>query len=410
MPTTRVLRVIPRYAPAWSFGGGVRFSYDLDSALSRRGFAITVCTSDQLDERRRTPTLQENIGGIDIHRFRNPSNRLASRLQWLAYHPVGLRRAVRAHAERCDVVHVAEARGPHVRWAFGAARAARIPIVWSPLGGLAEGVGLRKPYRRAYDLMHRTRQMVREVDVLIAQSSHEAEVLERLGAPAARIRVIGLGVAGERFHQLPARGEFRRRLGVDPGTPLVLFIGRFHASKGLDVLLKAVAIARRTRPDIAVALVGWDHGALRTVKHVSRDLGLDAALWIVPPLFGRDAVQAYVDADVFAVAATIYEETSLAAMEAVAAGTPCVLTHQCEIPGLQEMDGGIVTECEPGAFAAGLLAVLGDRGRALQTEAARRTILSSRSTEHVAAAYASVFRELGATEAADQPHVARMAR
>ncbi|OFW16261.1 MAG: hypothetical protein A3F70_03610 [Acidobacteria bacterium RIFCSPLOWO2_12_FULL_67_14] len=381
----------------------MRFSYDLDRALSRRGLAITVATSDQVDLRYRTDKADEEIDGITMRRYPNPSNYLAGRLQWLSYRPVGLRRAVIDLAAACDVVHVTEARGPHVRWAFAAARAAGVPVVWSPLGGLAEGVGIRKPYRRLYDRVYRTRRLIGEARAIVAQSVHEAAVLARLGAQPHQVRPIELGVDASRFRALPARGAFRRAAGFGERQPLVLFMGRFHPTKGLDVLMEAAAIARRALPDLAVALVGWDHGALRTVRRRARALRLEEAVRILPPLFGDFAVQAYVDADVFAVAATLYEETSLAALEALAAGTPCVLTRQCEVRGLQDMGGGQVTDCAPEAFATGLLTVLEDPHRVARARSARRTILGSRTIEHSAEEYAAVFRGIAGVDA-ERPH------
>jgi glycosyltransferase involved in cell wall biosynthesis len=395
----RVMRVIPRYAPAWKFGGGVRFSCDLDAALAERGFAITVYTSDQIDGRQRASRLDDGFGRIRIRRFRNPSNRLASSAQWLCYHPIGLKRALADDAPRFDVIHVAESRGPHVRWAFAAARAARVPIVWSPLGGLADGVGIRRPYRRIHDLVYRTRTMVTEATCLIAQSAHEAGVLERLGAEPSRVRCIGLGIDARRFRELPLRGKFRTAIGIGPERPLVLFVGRFHPSKGLDVLVRAAAVAKRTMPNLALVFVGWDHGALGDIRRLASRLGLEDTLTIVPPMFESDSVQAYVDADLFAMAAPIYEETSLAAMEALAAGTPCVLTHQCAVPGLEAMAGGTVTTCHPDAVAAAMTALLADPGRRGHAFAARRVLLDSHSVDRMADAYASLFRfiTLGST-------------
>lgn len=410
----KILRVIPRYAPAWSYGGSVRWSYDLDTALTERGCRVTVYTSDQIDEHRRSPIQHEVLGGVEVHRFRNPSNYLASKAGWLAFCPLGLRRALSENAGRFDLVHVTEARGPHVRWAFEAARAVGVPVVWSPLGGLADGIGIRKPYRRLYDVAHDTPRLVTGARMLIAQSSHEAGVFERLGAQPSRVRVIGLGVDGRWFRDLPARGQFRHALGIEPGHPMVLFIGRLHPTKGLDVLLKASAIVKRTHPTLQVVLVGWDHGALRTVRRLTRSLGLEDAVKLLPPAFEIARVQAYVDADVFAVAATTYEETSLAAMEAVASGTPCVLTRQCEVPGLEAAGGGLVTKCHPTAFAAGLHAVLSDRRWAGGARAARRTILASQTAEHRADTYADLFHQLvGATAPAWREPAAsevRMAR
>ena len=390
----RILRVIPRYAPAWAYGGGVRFSYDLDVALTRRGFDVTVYTSDQVDAHTRAVAAQETLERIRIQRFSNWSNTLASGAQWLAYYPVGLRGALSDTAGQFDVIHVAEARGPHVRWAFAAARHAGVPVVWAPLGGLAEGVGLRRPYRHLYDVVHHTRDTVRAAGRLIAQTDHEASVFERLGAQRAQVARIGLGVDAHRFRALPSRGAFRRRFGIRPERPLVLFMGRFHPAKGLDVLVQAMALLKRTHPAVAFVLVGWDHGALSTVTRLTRRLALEDTVIVLGPLFGDEATQAYVDADAFTVAATIYEETSLAAMEAVACGTRCVLTRQCEIPGIDVNGGGRVTDCTPHALAAGLQDVLSDPSSPAQGRAARAWMLATHTSDQVAAAYDGLFRDL----------------
>jgi glycosyltransferase involved in cell wall biosynthesis len=389
----RLLRVIPRYAPAWKYGGSVRFSYDLDVALVERGFHVTVYTSDQIDERYRSRDRDECLHGIDIHRFANPWNYLASQAPWLGLYPIGLRSALNRTLANFDLVHVTESRGAHARWTFAAARGTAVPVVWSPLGSLAPGVGIRKPYRRGYDLVHDTSRLVREARVLVAQSSHEAGVFEALGASPSQVRTIGLGVDERWFRRLPARGLFRHAVGIERADPVVLFVGRLHPTKGLDVLLRACAIVRRTYPTLQVVLIGWDHGALRTLMRVSRALGLERAVRVLPPAFEVARVQAYVDADVFAVAATTYEETSLAALEAVASGTPCVLTKQCEIPGL-DAGGGVVTECEPEAFAAGLSTVLADPRRADRARFARERILAAETTGQRAKSYARLFRSI----------------
>ena len=388
-----ILRVIPRYAPAWRYGGSVKFSYDVDTALVERGFRVTVYTTDQIDEQHRASVKHECLHGIDVHRFPNPWNYLASQAAWAGLYPRGMERTLRHTVANFDLVHVTEARGAHARWAFAAARENSVPVAWSPLGGLAPGVGIRKPYRLGYDAVHQTARLVREAQVLVAQSGHEARVFEALGAAPSQVRTIGLGVDDRWFRQLPARGQFRHAIGIDADDPVVLFIGRLHPTKGLDILLKACAIVRKRLPTLRIVLIGWDHGALRTVVRVSRALRLEQAVRVLPPAFEIARVQAYVDADVFAVAATTYEETSLAALEAVASGTPCVLTKQCEIPGLHA-GGGIVTECHPEAFAAGLATVLTDPHRAERARFARERILSAETAGQRAKSYAELFTSL----------------
>jgi glycosyltransferase involved in cell wall biosynthesis len=389
----KLLRVIPRYAPAWQYGGSVRFSYDLDTALTTRGFRITVYTTDQIDEATRSPHRYECLHGIEVYRFPNPSNYLASQAAWVGLYPIGLSRRLRDTAAEFDLIHVTEARGAHARWSFAAGGSSGVPIAWSPLGGLAPGVGIRRPYRMGYDVVHDTPRLVRQARVLIAQSPHEASVFASLGAMPQQIETIGLGVDARWFRHRPARGQFRHAVGIEADDPLVLFVGRLHPTKGLDVLLRACARVRRTRPNLTIVLIGWDHGALATVRRLTRALGLERAVRVLPPAFEVARVQAYVDADVFAIAATTYEETSLAALEAIACGTPCVLTRQCEIPGLPP-GGGIVTECDDAAFAEGLAAVLDDPHRTERAQFARERILSSETTERRADAYAQLFRRI----------------
>jgi glycosyltransferase involved in cell wall biosynthesis len=121
---------------------------------------------------------------------------------------------------------------------------------------------------------------------------------------------------------------------------------------------------------------------------------LEDVVRVLPPAFEVARIQAYIDADVFAVAATTYEETSLAALEAVAAGTPCVLTKQCAVPGLEAVGGGIITDCNPEAFAAGLCQMLSSPGRKRAALAAREIVLTSQTTEARADLVAELFRDI----------------
>ena len=56
----------------------------------------------------------------------------------------------------------------------------------------------------------------------------------------------------------------------------------------------------------------------------------------------QDRFAAYGDADVFCLTPRHWEETSVAALEAAACGTPVVVTEQSEIPGLGASGGGFV--------------------------------------------------------------------
>lgn len=354
----RVLQVAPRYAPAWAFGGGVRISFDLGRELVALGHQVSVYTSNQLDQDRVFETDQERLEGVDIKRFRNRFQRLAGAYPFAFFRPPGLKRALRRLDGAFDLVHVSEARGIHVYWTMKAVPRQGIPVVWSPYGGLADGEGSRQVYRRLYDRVFNTRETVRGAAGLIATSSHEKDTLVRVGADPDRVRVIPLAVQWSDFATLPERGAFRRAIGLDDRARVVLFVGRINAAKNIDMLIRAFARARVRVADARLVIVGNDFGHLDHLKTGAGELGIQSLVTFSGPIYGPDRLAMYADADVFAITPNIFEETTLSSLEAAACGTQCVLTRQCEIPGLDEAGAGRTVECDEEAIAAAFVEAL----------------------------------------------------
>ena len=370
----RVLQVTPRYAPAWAFGGGVKISFDVARELVELGHQVSAYTSDQLDRDRVAETDKERLEGVAIKRFRNRFQRLAGAYPFVFFRPTGLKRALRHLDGAFDLVHVSEARGIHVYWTMKTVPRQGTPVVWSPYGGLAEGDGSRQVYRRLYDLLFNTREAVGGAAGLIATSSHEKGTLVRLGANPDRVRVIPLGIQWSDFATLPERGAFRRAIGLDDSARVVLFVGRIHRAKNVDMLIRAFARARVLVAEARLVIVGNDFGHLDHLKTVVRELGVQSLVTFRGPIYGPDRLAMYADADVFAITPNIFEETTLSSLEAAACGTQCVLTHQCEIPGLEEAGAGRTVQCEEEAIAAALVEALQTRVPESRGAAARAMI------------------------------------
>lgn len=340
----RILQIVPRYAPAWAFGGGVRMTFELARQWVKHGHQVTVFTSDQIDSRHRSTNLHDVMDGIHIHRFKNPHNFLAARYAFLFLYPMGLARALQSCADQFDVAHLAEARGRHNDWAARFLPQQNVPFVWSGYGGLADGEGLRRIYRQVHDCVFNTASIVQRAGGLIAQTAHEASVYSQFGARPDQIREIPLGVNWNDFESLPPRGQLRHRIGLSDKDKLILFVGRVHWTKGLQLLIPAFAEVARRMPQAYLVIVGWDHGFLNRAKQITTELHLSDRVFFLEPLFGSERLSAYVDADVFALTPCVYEETSLSALEACACGTSCVVTKQCEIPGLDENTAGLTVD------------------------------------------------------------------
>jgi glycosyltransferase involved in cell wall biosynthesis len=391
----RILQVVPRYAPAWAYGGGVHMFWLLAQELVRRGHRIEVVTSDSLSRDERAERLDEEIApGIHVRRFRNRFNAMSASLPAVFYRPRDMRRGLRESMAGVDVVHMGESRGIHNLWTAQAAERAGVPLAWSAFGGLPPAFGVRGVYRRAHDVLI-TRRVVPRVDAFLAQTPHEKTVYMEHDAPASKIHDVPLCVDLSAYENLPQRGQLRRRLGIPGDARLVVSLARLAPVKGLDLLVEAFAMIPATASGPHLALVGWDHGFLSSLQAQVSRLGLTGRVHFPGALYKEKRFIAYVDADVFSLTPTVYEETSLAALEAAASGRATVLSPQCEVPGLAAAGGGLVVRRDAAALAEALGGLLDDPARLGEmSRRARAHIQDNFSVKSVAEKHESVFRSL----------------
>src|SRR5207253_1449442 len=154
--------------------------------------------------------------------------------------PPGLAVAVKRQVAEFDIVHVTEARTVPTAAGYLAARRHGVPLCVSAHGSLPGSVGLRGVVKRAYDRLL-VQPMLREASLLLAQTPHEAELYATLGGRVEAIESLSLPVNLDAFDPLPlTRDAFRARLGIAPNERLVMFLGRLHYLKGIDILMEAV--------------------------------------------------------------------------------------------------------------------------------------------------------------------------
>lgn len=365
----RILQVVSYYAPAWAYGGPPRVMTDYATGLAARGHTVTVFTTDVLDAHDRARPRHESRDGVNVERFANLSNMLAWRTK--KYLPPGLVLATARRVSQYDVVHATDARTLATATAYAAARLAGVPFVLSAHGSLPGSSGLRGAVKTAYDRVL-VRPMLERAALLLAQTGHEARLYAEAGGRAQAIRLLplplDLSAVPERFEP----GFLRARAGVADGTPVVLFLGRIHRLKGLDLLAEAVA------GEAELVVVGRDDGAWEAIAARRPEIRF------LGPLYGSERFHAYADADVFALTPRHWEETSVAALEAAACGTPVVVTEQADIPNLAASGGGLVVPLDVSSIREALRTVLarsaemGPKARALiERQHARDVVVDS---------------------------------
>ncbi len=124
----------------------------------------------------------------------------------------------------------------------------------------------------------------------------------------------------------------------------LLFLGRLHQVKGLDLLLKAWAQLETAFPEWRLVIVGSDsgyHGStgyLESLKAMVRELGLTRVSF-AGALYGEEKWDAYRRASLF-VLPTHSENFAMTVAESLSVGTPTVVSRGAPWAGLTDHHAG----------------------------------------------------------------------
>jgi glycosyltransferase involved in cell wall biosynthesis len=190
-------------------------------------------------------------------------------------------------------------------------------------------------------------------------------------APAAKIRVMHLGLPLEPLLHPADPCVMRAKWGIPAGVPVVGIVARLTAIKGHELFLDMAAELHVRRPDVRFVLIG--DGERRA------ELQAYAAGRDVPVIFGgwepNSLAPAYYAALDVACLTSFNEGSPVTLIEAMAAGKPVVSTAVGGVPDLVRhgVEGFLVPDRDPVAFAGyveglvgdpSLAAEMGRRGRA----------------------------------------------
>ena len=352
-PPLRVLHVTPYFAPAFAYGGPPRSILGLCRGLQRAGVEVRVITTNAGGASRPALAVAEDAeyAGVPAQYLPlvPPRRLFASR---------GMRRALAATLPRHDLVHV------HGIWhlpgwlAGRAALRARRPYVLSPRGMLADGALGHHRARKRVAYRAFTRRHVAGAALLHAGSDDEAHGLAELGVPVPIITVPN-GI--DPPDAMPPRGAFRRTLGLADDDPVVVFLGRIHPHKRLDLLAAAFAAVRAARPAARLVIAGPDEdGHRQTIEPLFA--GLQPSVHWLGEVADGDKWRLLADADAL-VLCSRSESFGLSVLEGMAAGVPVVVTRTCPWADVEREGCGLWVAHDARAIADALVHVLGERAR-----------------------------------------------
>ena len=359
----RMLVCTPWYVPARAFGGTVTVAVATVTGAVEAGHEVTVATTDALDLQSRVPAdAPAEPPGARVVRFPNVSQRLAATNVPI---PRGLRGWLREHIREFDVVLLLDVYScPSVLAARAAGRAG-VPYVLETLGTLpATSERGRATAKRAF-LALWGRRTVREAAACLYMSDLERDEYLTQGADPGRVDRMPPPL------DLPDPGEVPRAV-----VPTVVYLGQLHPIKRVDVLLDAFVRVRTKVPDALLEVIGAPSQYGEELRG-RRDQGVSFRGLIPEEEKGRSLASAHVFALLSA-----SEGLPVTPLEALACGTPVVLSPGAAVPGVDGL-AGIVCDGTAEGAAKALLELLRDPERARRLGEAGRVLAADYRREKV---------------------------
>lgn len=252
------------------------------------------------------------------------------------------RRALREvcqHLSGASVLHLHEAwYWSHLQLAEAAASYG-LRTILSPHGMLSPWSLGQKPLRKRLFLRLAERRLSLLNAIHCTSEQERQDVLAILGdgAPAeTALAPFDL----EPFRVLPGAVEARRRWALPNTTPVLLFLGRLHPKKRVDLLIEAAGRLppTKTRPLTVVAGTGPAAEEAR-LRALIRKRGLEGQVQLLGHVDGREKLS-LLQTSALLVLPSQHENFGFSAMEALACGTPALISRGLDLWRDLEASGG----------------------------------------------------------------------
>lgn len=257
-------------------------------------------------------------------------------------------------AGRFDVVHVHGVWLPDLLAIARACVRMNVRLVWQPHGMLVREAYAQKRLKKELFMALGLRSAMRQSAawVFVTGEERDTSVIPS-GVPRDRLKVVALPVEmPDATSASSYRAQARARFGLPATAPVVVFMGRLHHVKRVDMALRALALASAQMPDLRLLIVGGGDDAMEAqFKALAIELGVASRAVFAGWVQGEDKWRALASGDALTLN-SLHENFGYVAVEALCVGTLPVLTSNLAI-ALELSQANLAVVCEPNPEALG---------------------------------------------------------
>lgn len=196
----------------------------------------------------------------------------------------------------------------------------------------------------------------RFTDILITINREDYKISETFHAKKVKY-IPGIGVDVEKFQQSDSMFDLRKILEINKDATIILSVGELNKNKNHEIILKAMTEMDLKNVYYVICGIGEREHYLRKL---AENLGIQEHLFLLG--YRTDIKNIYLQSDLF-VFPSIREGLSVALMEAMASGLPCVCSN---IRGnkdliVQGKGGSLISDNDEKAYAYAIEQILSSK-------------------------------------------------
>lgn len=361
----KVLHIAASMAPEW--GGPVKAIQGLTEALVRNGIDVSIFAPFQKGKEKEVVLPK----GVNTKLF--PQDIFA---KFWRNHSFALKKGLVKEINKFDLIHVHEIWHHSHFVAYRLTRKFNKPYVITIHGALRPWCLNYKTLKKRIFSSLFERQILEQASTLHAISEEEVKNIRAFGVNNTPIVTIPNGIDLQEFQNLPPKEELIKFYPQIKNQKIVLFLGRIHPIKGLDILAKAFGALLRKRKDVHLLIVGPDEGYKKEMVNLLTTENAMENTTFTGMLTGNKKQSALSAADIF-VLPSYSEGLAITVLEAMAWGLPVVITKNCNFHQVGEAGAGMVIDADIDQLSNALIELLnnpklckemGERGRSLILE------------------------------------------
>ena len=328
----KVLHVVANLSIEW--GGPVQVVHGLTEALAKKGIQISIFGPKKRGSDKNIVYPKETNVILFPHD-------LLSRL-WTG-HSFSLRKALKNEIGKYDLVHIHEIwHYPHFA-AYKAAKYLKKPFIISIHGALEPWCLNHKALKKKMYSNLIQKKILREASALHALTTEEVKNISKF-VNNKNIFLIPNGLNLEEFNNLPPQEDIENLYPDLKGKKAILFFGRIHPKKGLDILAKSFSSFAKDRENVRLVIAGPDENGYKSkIKSILKNEDILDKVIFTGTLSGNNKLAVLRSANMF-VLPSYSEGFSMAVLEAMACGLPVVITNKCNFPEVGKYKAGIIIE------------------------------------------------------------------